>query len=145
MTDPIDYLNHHLDSILVNVDNANGSLIQVNTEKELLAPKAAVRYVIIMTVKKYSKWFALSIKLVANCFQRRRLANFLKLFFGIAGLPQSYSGRDGIQVPIKLHLIGGFGNCIPTRSSGIHGVSSHSLPVEIYSCRIIKYVSIIFL
>lgn len=53
--DPIDYLTQHLDSILLNVDNANGSLIQINTEKEVLASKAAVRYVINMSVRKNSK------------------------------------------------------------------------------------------
>lgn len=55
--DPIDYLTQHLDSILLNVDNANGSLIQINTEKEVLASKAAVRYVINMSVRKNSKQF----------------------------------------------------------------------------------------
>lgn len=53
--DPIDYLTQHLDSILLNVDNANGSLIQINTEKEVLASKAAVRYVINMSIRKNSK------------------------------------------------------------------------------------------
>ncbi len=50
-----EFAEDQLNSVELNVENSNGSIIQINTEKEVRAQKAAVVFVVRMSVKKKCK------------------------------------------------------------------------------------------
>lgn len=51
-----EFAEDQLNSVELNVENSNGSIIQINTEKEVRAQKAAIVFVVRMSVKRKCKW-----------------------------------------------------------------------------------------
>jgi len=49
-----DYLKQRITQLQINVDNSNGTLLQINTEKVQLASRAAVKFIVDMSLKKNS-------------------------------------------------------------------------------------------
>lgn len=116
------FAEDQLNSVELNVENSNGSIIQINTEKEVRAQKAAVVFVVRMSVKRKCKINSV-IKIRVNALFSGVLFNYpefcVKL---IAGLSQSRPGERFHPVPVTYHLIGAFGNCRQDKKLGGVGV-----------------------
>ncbi|ODM93112.1 Cation channel sperm-associated protein subunit gamma 1 [Orchesella cincta] len=88
-----DYEAQEINAIQLNVENANGSIIQVNTDKVFEAHRAVVVFFVRISVKRKT------------------------------GLSQNLPGEHLLPVPMTFHFIGAFGNCIKNRANGIIGDS----------------------